>query len=240
MLGQLLEFAIHTQPSAAALGFYEQLGFHSLSISDVRGGPYAAVSDGALTLGLTAEEIEGPVPIFVRPDLKPHLRGLRRLGVRFDFTELADDEFNRAGFRDPNGRPVMLVEARTSSPAPRARTEVFACGEFLEWTVATHSLAESESFWAGLGLTRIAAGASPHAWLRMAGRGLVVGFHESLRLAAGLSFRAPDLHARMEYLQAKNVRVIPGAPVAPPGTNAATLIAPERTPFYLVEEQTPT
>jgi hypothetical protein len=236
MLGQLLEFAIHARPSAEALGFYEQLGFHSLSISDVRGGPYAALSDGALTLGLQAEEIDGPVPVFVRPNLKPHLRGLRRLGVRFDFTELAEDEFNRAGFRDPNGRLVMLVEARTFSPAPRALTDIFACGEFLEWSVATHSLAESESFWAALGFTRIADGATPHAWVRMAGRGLVVGFHESLRLASGFSFRAPDLDARTQYLEAKNVQVTRGAPMAPPGTNAATLIAPERTPFYLVEK----
>jgi hypothetical protein len=236
MLGQLLEFAIHTRPSADALGFYEQLGFHSLSVTDVRGGPYAALSGGALTLGLTAEEIEGPVPIFVRPDLKPHLRGLRRLGVRFELTELADDEFNRAAFRDPNGRLVMLVEARTFSPAPRARTDIFACGKFREWSVATHSLEESESFWAPLGFTRVASGATPHAWVRLAGRGLVVGFHESMRVAAGFSFTAPDLDARTQYLEAKNVRVTRGAPMAPPGTNAATLIAPEQTPFYLVEK----
>jgi catechol 2,3-dioxygenase-like lactoylglutathione lyase family enzyme len=237
MLGHLLKFSVGAKPAAETLDVYRSLGFQSLEVSDIPGAPYAALWDGTITLGLLDAEFDMPVPTFVRPDLKTHLRTLRRLGVDFTFTRLADDEFNQAGFLDPNGQRVVLVEARTFSPAPREPTSVPACGEFLEWSVATHSLQESEAFWAALGFGRVAAGDNPYPWLRLAGHGLVVGFHETPRLGAGLTFRSIDLEARLEYLEVKGIRVRRGAPLASAGENSATLLLPDKMPVYLLETQ---
>jgi catechol 2,3-dioxygenase-like lactoylglutathione lyase family enzyme len=235
MLGQLLEFSVNAKPDVATLELYRCLGFQSLQVSDVPAAPYAALWDGAITLGLQDAKFDAPVPTFVRPNLRMYLRGLRHLGVEFAYARLADDEFNQAAFRDPNGQLVVLLEARTFSPAPRERASVSACGEFLEWSVATHSLEESEAFWSALGVQRIAAGDTPEPWVRLAGRGLVVGFHSSTGLAPGLTFRSPDLDARLEYLRAKGVTVQRGAPVAERDSKAATLLLPEKTPIYLID-----
>jgi hypothetical protein len=236
VLGQLLEFAVHAPPSTATLESFESLGFQTLPVADAPGAPYAAFWDGTIVLGLHDAAIERPVPTFVRPDLKDHLRGLRHVGVEFEFTELADDEFHRAGFLDPNDRLVVLVEARTFPPVPRARSRVCACGEFVEWSIATHSLEESEAFWAALGLRRAAAGETPHRWVRLAGHGLVVGFHEIAAIPDGLTYRAADLDARLAYLQAKKIAVTRGARLAAPGAKAATLVLPGKTPLYLFDE----
>ena len=235
MLGQLLGFAIHAHPAAATLELFESLGFQRLPVGGVGGGPYAAMWDGAVALALHEDEIESPVPTFVRPDLKAHVRAFRRRGANFRFTELADDEFHRAGFLDPEGRLVVLVEARTFSPGPREHARVRACGEFLEWSVSTRSIAASERYWAALGLGRVAEGPAPHPWVRLAGHGLVLGLHETANLSPGLTFAARELDARVEYLAAKDLRVERGAPIAAPGRNAATLVMPGGTAFYLVE-----
>lgn len=235
MLGQLLEFSVNAKPNAETLELYRCLGFQSLQVGDFPAAPYAALWDGTITLGLHDGEFDAPIPTFVRPDLKMYLRGLRHLGVEFAYARLADDEFNQAAFRDPNGQLVVLIEARTFSPAPRERANVSACGEFLEWSVATHSLEESEAFWTALGLQRIAAGEEPEPWIRLTGRGLTVGFYSRTKLGAGLTFRSPGLDARLEYLQAKGIRIQRGAPMAERGAQAATLLLPEKTSIYLID-----
>ena len=233
MLGQLLEFAVHAPRSVATLELYEELGFQSLPVAEIVGAPYAALWDGRVTIGLHDEEVDGIVPTFARPDLKAHARALRHLGVTFELEELGADQFHRVAFRDPCGRLVTLVEARTYSPAPRAGARVSALGTFLEWSVATRDVAEAETFWTTLGFTRTAASEAPHRSVQLAGHGLVVGFHEVGASADGLSFSAPDLAARIEYLAAKNVRVKKSAPFTPADVEAATLVLPAKTLIYL-------
>lgn len=234
MLGRLLEFAVHAEPTAETIAAYDGLGFESVPVEAVRGGPYAAMCN-EIVFGLRAEPLDGPAPVFVRPDLKMYVRGLRHLGIELELAELADDDFNRAAFRDPSGRLVLLVEARTFSPPPPAPQRVVACGHFLEWSAATHSVEDSERFWAALGLEKIAAGLEPHPWVRMAGRGIVAGFHETARFSSALTFAAPGIEARIEFLQAKNLHARHGAPVAAPGEGAATVTLPEKTLLYLLD-----
>ena len=237
MLGQLLEFAVHTPRSHATLELYEALGFQSLPVAEIPGAPFAAMSDGRATIGLHDTEIEGIMPTFARPHLKAHARALRQLGVALELEELATDQFNRIAFRDPCGSLVALVEARTFSPAPRASAHVCALGAFLEWSVATSSIEESEAFWTSLGFTRTAASEAPHRSVRLSGHGLVVGLHETGGSAAGLTYSAPSLEARIEYLAAKNVRVKRNAPFAPAGVASATLVLPGKTVIYLQEPE---
>jgi hypothetical protein len=235
MLGQLLEFAVHAPRTVATLEIYEALGFQSLPVAEIPGAPFAAMWDGRATIGLHDAEIDGIMPTFARPDLEAHSRDLRRLGIEPELEELGADRFNRVAFRDPNGCLVTLVEARTFSPAPRANAHVCALGAFLEWSVATSSVEESEVFWTSLGLTRAAASDAPHRSVRLAGHGLVVGFHEVGARANGLTYSAPSLAARIEYLAAKHVRVTRNAPFAPSSSEAATVVMPGKAVIYLQE-----
>jgi hypothetical protein len=235
MLGQLLEFAVHAPRTVATLDLYEALGFQSLSVAEIPGAPFAAMWDGQATIGLHDAEIDGIMPTFVRPDLEAHARALQRVGVALELEELGADQFNRIAFRDPSGCLVTLVEARTFSPAPRASAHVCALGAFLEWSVATSSIEESEAFWTPLGFTRTAPTEAPHRSVRLAGHGLVVGFHEVAARANGLTYSAPSLAARIEYLAAKHVRAARNAPFAPPGSEAATVVIPSKTVIYLQE-----
>jgi catechol 2,3-dioxygenase-like lactoylglutathione lyase family enzyme len=238
MLGQLLEFAVHAPRTVATLELYQALGFQSLPVAEIPGAPFAAMSDGRATIGLHDAEIDGIMPTFARPDLEAHARALQRLGIELELEELGADQFNRIAFRDPNGCLVTLVEARTFSPAPRASAHVCAFGAFSEWSVATSSVEESEAFWTSLGFTRTAASESSHRSIQLAGHGLVAGFHEVGARANGLTYSAPNLAARIEYLAAKHVRVARSAPFAPLGSEAATVVMPAKTVVYLQEPET--
>jgi catechol 2,3-dioxygenase-like lactoylglutathione lyase family enzyme len=235
VLGDLLEIAITAEPLVEALEFYTRLGFLSLPVGDSPRAPNAALSNGSLTLGLHAASVEGPMPTFVRPELKAHLRALRRVGVDFDLVEVADDEFHRASFVDPNGQRALLVEARTFSPAAADPGRVSALGSFRELSVSTHSADVSARFWEGLGFEVIARGDEPRPWCRLSGHGLVLAFHEGSNFGAALAFTSTGLDARLAYLDALGLAAKRNAPIAANGERAATLRGPGGIPIYLLE-----
>jgi len=234
MLGQFLEFSLASEPLAHAYEFYRSLGFKPVEVGDLLRDPYVALSDGGVAIGLHARPQTGPLLTFVRPRLRDYVRGLRRIGIELEHSALADDEFNHVRFSDPNGQQVALLEARTFAPADWDAHNVRACGEFLEYSVPTHSIETSRAFWEGLGLEPVASGESPHPWQRLAGRGLVLGLHEA-GFRPGLTFHSEQLDTRLEYLRAQRVEARPGAPLAERGREAATLSAPGGTSIYLIE-----
>jgi hypothetical protein len=235
MLGDLLEFGVAADPIAAALDSYQRMGFQSVPVGDIVTEPYAVLAAGGLHLGLRAHAPSGPVPTFVRPDLKAHRRALRHAGVDIELAELADDQFHRLSFRDPNGQAVILLEARTFAPADATSAAPCLCGRFLELSVATRSCDRSQQFWSALGFAPVARGEAPYPWLRLAGHGLVIGFHETAPFPAGLTFRSANLDGRLGYFRARGLETAAGAPLAPRPQRAATL-APHGLPFYLIEE----
>jgi catechol 2,3-dioxygenase-like lactoylglutathione lyase family enzyme len=234
MLGQFLEFSFGARPLAGAYEFYRSLGFASIDTGDLLRDPYVALFDGDVAIGLHERELPGPVLTFVRPQLRDYVRGLRRAGIEIAETHLADDEFNQVLFEDPNGQAIALLEARTFTPGGWNSANVSACGRFLEYSLATHSLEESRAFWERLGFAAIADGQSPHAWLRLEGRGLVLGLHQA-RFRSGLCFRSEQLEARLEYLRAKGHEVRPGGPHTERVRDSAVLRAPGGETLYLVE-----
>lgn len=235
MLGQFLEFSVSARPIAAALAFYRGLGFQALPGGDILPTLCAVVQLPGVAIGLHEREFDGPVPTFVRPELGAHARALRHVGVTLEFANLAEDEFNQVGFLDPNARPVTLLEVRTWSPAAWDPASVPLCGAFLELSLPTHSIEESGEFWQRLGCAAVAHQQEPWNSVRVHGHGATIGFHEHQRFVPGFSFVAPELAARLEFLKAKGYAPTRGAPVAAPGRPAATLIAPEGTPIYLLE-----
>lgn len=235
MLGSFLEFSICVESVAAEAQFYRSLGFADLPAADFVAAPYAALSDGAAVIGLHGGNA-GPQPAltFVRQDLGLHLRSLRRRGMEIEDSSLGEDEFHRASARDPAGQVIQLLEARTFSPAPRDPSGVSACGEFVEYSLPTRSIAAAIAFWTGVGLEVVAESADPHPAVRLAGLGLVVGFHEA-RLGPGMSFLAPDFDARSQYLRARGCELRRGAPPALTAGRAATLTTPSGFSVYLHE-----
>jgi len=235
MLGQLLEFSLTARPIAASFEFYRSLGFRAIPVNDLLSEPYAAFFDGAIAIGIHERDAESPTLTFVRPQLKDYVRPIRKLGIDFAHSHLADDEFHRLGFVDPNGQAIALIEARTFPPGEWDPHNVSACGEFLEFSLATDSLSASRAFWEAFGFTSVASGDAPHAWARLFGHGLALGLHEA-RFRPGLTFRSHHVAARIEYLKAKGLELKVGAPQSVTAQRAATLFAPEGTAFYLLEE----
>lgn len=235
MLGQFLEVSIAADAPADGLTFYRSLGFEELGVIEVLAEPYAAVWDGRVAIGLHARGFDTPALTFVRPELKSYLRAFRHAGVELDFKHLKEDEFHQAGIVDPNGQRVVLNEARTYSPSVWRPAAVPACGELVEYSIATASLDESMAFWRRLGLETVAEASEPHRWIRLAGNGLVLGLHEAV-FDAGLTFRANNFEARCEYLRALGQRVSPRAPVAVDTHRSATLATPYALGIYLVGE----
>jgi catechol 2,3-dioxygenase-like lactoylglutathione lyase family enzyme len=234
MLGQFLEFSLPARPLAGAFAFYRSLGFTSITVGDQLPEPYVALFDGDVALGLHERELPGTVLTFVRPQLRDYVRAIRHAGISLEQEHLADDEFNHVVLEDPNGQSVALLEARTFAPGEWDSHNVSACGRFLEYSLSTHSVDESRAFWEPLGFAPVASGDAPHTWLRLAGRGLVLGLHEA-RFRPGLCFRSDQLDARLEYLRAKGIAVRPGGPHSDRIREAAMLSAPDGEVIYLVE-----
>jgi catechol 2,3-dioxygenase-like lactoylglutathione lyase family enzyme len=234
MLGQFLEFSLSAEPLARAFEFYRSLGFQPVTVGDQLEHPYVALSDGGVTIGLHSRPQDGPLLTFVRPQLRDYARALRRAGIELEQAALADDEFNRVLFADPSGQQVALLEARTFAPVEWNRHNVRACGEFLEYSIPTHSLERSRVFWETFGFRVVAQGEAPQPWLRLAGRGLVIGLHNA-GFRPGLSFQPEQLDARLEYLRAQGVESKAGAPVAERDRASATLSSPDGSSIYLIE-----
>lgn len=238
MLGQFLEVSIGVDEPAAALAFLRALGFQELDVIEVLGEPYAAIWDGRVAIGLhaRARAIDGPALTFVRPELVSYRHAFRHAAIELDFSHLDEDEFHQAGITDPNGQMIVLNEARTYSPAVWQPEAVPACGELIEYSLATASFDESLEYWQRLGLGVVAEGTEPHAWKRLSGNGLVIGLHDSPRFAPGLTFRANSFEARSEYLRALGQRLSPNAPVAVDTRRSATVETPFALAIYLVGE----
>lgn len=234
MLGQFLEFSIAARPLAPSAAFFAALGFRAAETTDTLGHPYAAYFDDSVTFGLHERDAASPALTFVRPDLKHYVRGLRRLRIELDEVKLADDEFNRVAFRDPTGQTVVLLEARTFTPGRWEPHDVNVSGTFLEYSVPAEDLTAARAFWEALGLTPIAEGDAPHAFVRLAGHGLVLGLH-AMHFQPGFAFLAPQLETRVEFLKAKGCAPRPGAPAVAPRDKRASLSTPEGTTLYLFD-----
>ena len=88
---------------------------------------------------------------FVRPGLLKYLDELERRGVEFEFRHLGNDVFNEAGWFDPSGQLVRLVEARTFSPSKRLATDTSRCGYFLEISLPSPERESAKKYWEDFG-----------------------------------------------------------------------------------------
>lgn len=174
MLGDFLEISVSTAEILASMEFYERLGFRHAPVGETWRHPYAVMTDGRVALGLHQYEFPSPALTFVLPDLRTKLAGFEQLGIEFAFCKLADDEFNEAGFTDPDQQMITLLEARTYSPL-RAGLGDSACGYFLEYRIGVRDCKSSCDFWERMGMVAAVVNEPPAHYSQVARSGLNLG-----------------------------------------------------------------
>jgi catechol 2,3-dioxygenase-like lactoylglutathione lyase family enzyme len=238
MLGRFLELSLPAPDVAESLAFYESLGFTQATTGDIWSYPYAVVTDGHVHIGLHQEKLAAPAITFVQAELAGRLPQLRDLGIEFEFERLGDEVFNEAGFRDPHGVMIRLLEARTFSPPDTAATGMTACGYFAEFALPVRSFDAGREFWEPLGFVAFepVANVFPHITLTSDHLNIALYRTRVLRSPA-LSFEASDAAARIAALRERGFE--PGDELPDgldPATNAS-LVAPEGTRLLILQAE---
>ncbi|MEO0996321.1 MAG: hypothetical protein AAFX58_02275 [Pseudomonadota bacterium] len=232
MTPAFLELAVGTGDILDSLAFYRQLGFSELATSDAVDHAYAAVTDGAVAIGLHGVDEFVPALRYVRANVRRFVLDAGDAGTDFDDVKLDDDHLHQASLDDPWGHRVTWVEARTFSPPP-AETQPSQLGELLEITLPVDDLYRAARFWAPYS-ERVAAERDEPAHLRLDTNGVAVGLSEE-RLVPGpaLSYCVRDATTLQETLNRFDLPLAAG-PL--PGHAFARLNAPEGTAFILWRE----
>ena len=235
MIGKFLEIGIHTRDIKESLDCYEALGFHQATVGEAWEHPYAVVSDGHLCLGLHRRDIPSPWVTFVRPALTEHIDRLEEHGVEIEFRSTGDERFNEAGFFDPDGLSILLVEARTFSPSVPG--EGFSLlGEFLELSSPVRNVEFTRDYWQQMGWSPMDEAEEPVRRVTMRADGMTAGFYESRRLRqAVLIFAGRDMDARLAALESLGFKTGQGIPDVAGERRSATLETPEGMTILLIE-----
>ena len=187
MLGRFLEVSLHAPDILDSFRFYERLGFSSAAVGETWKHKYAVVTDGRIHLGLHDYEFASPSLTWVKPELANGVQALEQRGIEFTFSKLGDDRFNEAGFADPGGLMVTLLEARTYSPPARRPEEVSVLGWFEEFAIPVTALEPAQAFWEKIGFVTTGEGTDP--WPRLS----LTSDHLNLGLYLTRELRTPTL-----------------------------------------------
>jgi hypothetical protein len=233
LAGRFLELGLAAPDILESLHFYRTLGFTELAVGEVWPHKYAVVTDGALFIGLHENPVAAPVITLVQPSLRQHVLALQDAGTEFETTRLGEDEFNLAVLRDPDGLAVMLVEARTYSPAPET-PPASLLGECLELALPVRDALAAAHFWAPLAPRLAAHREEPEPRFRLAVDGLVLGLGTRPALTRPLLvYRVADaasLQAAFDRLG-----VFPGPAADLPGESWGTIRSPEGADIALLK-----
>lgn len=234
MLGRFLEISLHTPEILESLAFYERLGFSQAPANETWKHPYAVVTDGRLTLGLHQYQFPSPSLTYVQPDLARHIGELDRLGLDWVFRKLETDTFNEAGFRDPEGQVLTLLEARTYSPTARRSHETSQLGWFEEFALPVRDLERARAFWESIGFVSTGGGEEPFERVSLSGCGLDIALWKSRAFDAPLLvFVETDMPARIAALRERGYAFSGDLPRRFDPAASALLIAPEGTQLLL-------
>lgn len=220
-IGHFLELSVSTDDIRGSADFWSRLGLAPAVTGDTWSHRYAVFTDGSLFLGIHEYAFESPAFTFVRPDLAARLPGLSDAGLDFVFAKTDDDEFNEAGFRDPDGHMVALLEARTFSE-PQAPVQPVP-GPFAHFALTTPDVGASLDFWAELGFAASEAN----------GRGDVAGHGLAISLESGPPGRPPALVFAADAVADARERVIAAGLAAGP----LRTLAPESEGFEIVSPE---
>ena len=202
-IGRFLEISIQTDNILNSIAFYRDLGFREVAVGEVWDHPYAVMSDGRLFIGLHEYNLTSPAITYVLPELAGQLNALRELGLALEYFRTQPDEFNEAGFLDPDELMVSVLEARTFSPPNFDEQESFShCGHFEELSIPVRNIDQSISFWEPLGF--VALTNNDQAFLT--GDDLNLGLYSNKSVGHPmLSFRLPLLEKFIPLAASKGI-----------------------------------
>ena len=89
----------------------------------------------ACSSGLHQRRFASPALTFVHAGVAGFAAELEARGIALETRHTSEDSFNEIGFRDPDGQSVIVLEARTYSPATRGADETSLCGYFVEFSM---------------------------------------------------------------------------------------------------------
>jgi catechol 2,3-dioxygenase-like lactoylglutathione lyase family enzyme len=234
MLGRFLEVSVHAPDILDSLAFYERLGFTQASVGETWSHPYAVVTDGRLFIGLHQYEFPSPSLTYVQPDLMQHLDEIEQLGIQLAFRRVGTDVFNEAGFSDPNGQMIALLEARTYSPPDRAGNETSRLGWFEEFAVPVRDLESSVGFWEKLGFVPVEESEDPYPHVGLTSDTLNVSLLRTSSLERpALVFTEADMAERLYRLRESGIEFSGNLPRMMDPDSNALLVAPEGTLLLL-------
>lgn len=236
MFGQFLELALATPDIVASLRFYEQLGYRQLSCGDTWPHPYCALGDGQLVIGLHARPAPATALCFVHADLARHQAALVAAGFALQSAQLDEERFHLLSVQTPERHEVLLLEARTFSPAG-IRADASLCGSLLGWSLPAAQMDAAAGYWERAGLVAFPAQALPWPHQPLTGDGLSLALHAAAQLAEpALVYTAADLAQRVEVLRMQGLPVAAWSPPGLPGVRGARLRAPEGTLILMLPE----
>lgn len=236
MFGRFLELSLATPDIAASVRFYERLGFAQLSCTDSWPHPYCALGDGQFVLGLHQRAAPEAALCFVHAGLSRHAQVLRAGGFALTAERLGDDHLHELRLHDPDGREVLLLEARTFSPAA-IRADASRCGTFLGWSLPTRQPEAQAAFWERAGLVAFEPQERPWPHRPLSGDGLSLALHDPQMLPQpALIYGTDDVAARLAVLD--EAGITPSRPPVQAGSAAGTALlrAPEGTLLWILPE----
>jgi len=234
MLGRLLEISVYAPEILESLAFYEKLGFSQAQVGETWPHPYAVVTDGRLFIGLHKYRFDSPSLTWVQPGLAQRLPEIEALGIELAFSRTGNDVFNEAGFTDPNGQMITVLEARTYSPPGRRPTATSRLGWFEEFALPARDLQASREFWERLGFATAEEGDEPFPHVSMTSDSLNVALVSNRDLdRPALVFAEPDMGERIARLAEAGWELSHDLPRALDRGRNALLVAPEGTRLLL-------
>lgn len=238
MLGRFLEFSVHAPEILESLAFYERLGFTQCSVGDVWAHPYAVVTDGRLCIGLHAYDFPSPALTFVQPDLMRHVEAVEERGIEMSFRKFGTDVFNEAGFTDPGGQMIAMLEARTFSPPERQGHETSRLGWFEEVALPVHDLRRVAAFWQSMGFIPAEESDEPFPRIALTSDSLNVALLQGGPLGVpALLFIEEDMPERIAGLTDAGIGFSRRLPRALDPRRNALLEAPEGTLLLLLTRE---
>ncbi|MEO8315062.1 MAG: hypothetical protein ABI645_09730 [Pseudomonadota bacterium] len=150
MLGRFLELALIVDDPGAAWQRFQKSGFAAAETGDIWKHAYGVVACRGFALAFHARGAEDFSIVFVRPDVAALHRGLADSGVQIEQACLGVDAFNELALREPGGRLIRVVEARSFSP-PADLPDQTRFGSFVSLSLPGRNLKDAADFWRLMG-----------------------------------------------------------------------------------------
>ncbi len=167
------------------------------------------------------------------PDLANALAAAppRHLGATYLRT--GDEQFHEAGFEDPGGQALIMLEARTFSPPDKPGTGTSLLGYFEGYALPCKNLDESVACWEALGFVAIEDEHESGRQITLTSDNLNLLLQDNPRLREpALLFSTDNLAQRIQQLEQRNFALEPASAHG----EVALLRGPEGLLLRLIQE----